>query len=195
MSRLRLFTFSVVVCIIAVVGAAPVAQAAEDYFLQIEANPAITGESQDAKFKSAIEVDSFDWSASNNASPTASAVPAKASLNRLTVEKPIDSASPALFQRVATATHFPSMRLTVRRAGPNPFIYLTYLFKSVFVTSVSPSGDGEAARERVTFAYGAVTQHYAQPTATGSRGPFFAAGWNQVTNAFEPPGGWPSVLE
>jgi type VI protein secretion system component Hcp len=200
MSRSRLVIIGAVVSIVAALGVAPAAQAAEDYFLQFQTgttNPPIAGESQDPDFENAVVVNSFDWSANNGATPTSSTTggATKISLNRLTVEKHIDSASPALFQRAAIQTVIPSMRLTVRRAGANPFIYLTYRFKSVIVTSVSPSGDGDAARERVTFVYGAVTQHYAQQTDTGSRGPVFTAGWNQVANVFEEPGGWPFLSE
>jgi len=194
MSRSRHVVIGTVVSIVAAFGVVPAAQAAEDYFLafQTGSGPAIRGETVDSTFAKhqAVELDSFDWSAANGVTPTTGGT-GKISMNRLTVEKRIDSASTALFQRVATQTAIPSMRLTVRRAGPNPFIYLTYLFKNVFVSSVSPSGDGDGTRERVTFVYGALTQHYAQQTATGARGTVFDAGWNQVTNDFESPGSWP----
>jgi type VI protein secretion system component Hcp len=54
--------------------------------------------------------------------------------------------------------------------------HLRYRFTFVFVSSVSPSGDGEEMRERVTFEYGSVAQRYTQA------GTVFAAGWNQVAN-------------
>jgi type VI protein secretion system component Hcp len=73
---------------------------------------------------------------------------------KLTVDKPIDAASPGLFQRVVTATHDPSMTLTIRRTGANPFVYMQYCFQTVFVDSVNQSGDGDVTRETVVFAYG-----------------------------------------
>ena len=177
-----------VVSIVAAFGVVPAAQAAEDYFLKIQATPAIQGETVDATFSPsprAIELISFDWSAENTVtigSATGGSGAGKAKLNRLTVEKRVDSASAALFQRLATGAHIPSMELFVRRGGATGQGYLKYRFATVFVTSVSPSGDGEQMRERVTFAYGAVAQRYTQQTATGAAGTVFEGGWNQISN-------------
>ena len=130
----------------------------------------------------AIELISFDWSAENPASigsASGGAGTGKAKLNRLTVEKRVDSASAALFQRIATGAHFPSMELFVRRAGATGAGHLKYRFTTVFVSSVSPSGDGEQMRERVTFEYGAVAQSYTQQTA-------HRHGWHRVRGGLEP---------
>jgi type VI protein secretion system component Hcp len=178
-----------VVSIVAAFGVAPAAQAAEDYFLVVQTGtgPAIQGETLDASFRQqrAIELISFDWDVENPTtlgSASGGAGGGKAKLNPLTVEKRIDSASAALFRRVANGTPFPSMELFVRRAGATGTGHLKYRFATVAVTSVSLSGDGEQMRERVTFAYGSVAQSYTQQTATGAAGTVFAAGWNQLAN-------------
>ena len=190
MRKLRQIAIGTVVSIVAVFGVAPAAQAQEDYFLAVQTagapGPVVQGESLDAFFRGrgAIDLISFDWSAENPTtvgSATGGAGTGKAKLNRLTVEKRVDSASAALFQRMASGLHFPSMELFVRRAGATGAGHLKYRFTLVFVSSVSPSGDGEEMRERVTFEYGAVAQSYTQQTGTRA-GTVFEAGWNQVTN-------------
>jgi|Tabmets5t2r1_1033131.scaffolds.fasta_scaffold08031_3 type VI secretion system secreted protein Hcp len=201
MSRSRLVMIGTVVSIVAAFGVAPAAQAAENYFLTFQTTSGaplqgIAGESKDAFFsdRGAVELNSFDWSAQNPVT-FGSGVPApgKTKLNRLSVDKHVDSASPALFQRMATGTHIPRMVLYVRRAGPTGTAatgngstggaYLQYQFAPVFVASVSPSGDGEQMRERVTFEYGAVKQTYWPTSADGTvfRTPLDAS-WNQVTD-------------
>jgi type VI secretion system secreted protein Hcp len=190
MRRPRLVMIGTVVSIVAAFGVAPAAQAAEDYFLAVQTGttgPAIQGETLDATFssKKAIELNSFDWSAENAVtigSASGGSGAGKATLNRLTVEKRVDSASAALFQRLATGAHIPSMELFVRKSGATGLGHLKYRFTGVFVSSVSPSGDGEQMRERVTFAYGSVAQSYTQQTAAGTAGTVFAAGWNQIAN-------------
>jgi type VI secretion system secreted protein Hcp len=188
MRRSTLITFCTVVSILAAFGVAPVAQAAEDYFLQIKNDPPappIRGESRDAAFPQAIVLTSFSWDAENPttvSSSTGGAGTGKAKLNGLVVDKPIDAASPGLFQRLTTGTHDPSMTLTIRRAGANPFVYAQYCFQTVFVTNVKQSGDGDQARETVTFAYGAVQQKYTPQTTTGLAGVPLQTGWSQVTN-------------
>ena len=100
------------------------------------------------------------------------------------MEKRVDSASAALFHRIGTGAHIPSMELFVRRAGATGEGHLKYRFTGVFVSSVSPSGDGEETGERVTFVYGSVAQSYTQQTAAGGSpaGTVFTAGWNQIAN-------------
>jgi type VI protein secretion system component Hcp len=186
MSRSRLVVIGAVVSIVAAFGVAPVAQAAEDYFLVIRSGTStpIQGEAMDANFSEtprAIVLNSFDWSATNPVAPGSTA--GKVSLNRLTVEKRIDSASVALFQRVANGVPMPSMELFVRQAGTTGKGYLKYRFANVYVSSVSPSGDAAAeTRERVTFAYGAVAVSYTQLSDTGPPRGVFEGGWNALTN-------------
>ena len=191
MRRSRLVMIGTVVSIVAAFGVAPAAQAAEDYFLAVQTTtaPAIQGETLDAFFasKKAIELNSFDWSAENSVtigSAGGGTGTGKAALNRLTVEKRVDSASAALFTRLATGTAIPSMELFVRKAGATGEGYLKYRFATVFVSSVSPSGDGEQMRERVTFVYGSVAQSYTKQTVGGSppAGTVFSAGWSQIGN-------------
>jgi type VI secretion system secreted protein Hcp len=189
MRRSSLIMCSTLVFLVAAFALAPAAQAAEDYFLQINnalgQAPPIKGESRDVAFRDAIELRSFSWGAKNPVtigSATGGAGVGKASLGELTVQKGIDSATPGLFQRLVTGTHDTSMLLTVRRAGQNPFVYLQYTFCNVFVSSVNHSGDGDATQETVTFAYGAVRQRYTPQSPTGVALVPIEFGWNQVAN-------------
>jgi type VI secretion system secreted protein Hcp len=192
--RRSLIWCSVLAFIVAAFGVAPAAQAAEDYFLQITGNPPpgalpVKGESKDVAFKDAIVVRSFSWGAENPStisSTTGGLGTGKAKLGELTVHKDIDAASPGLFQRLTTGLHDTGMRLTVRKAGQTPFVYLQYQFATVFVTSVDHSGDGDETAETVTFAYGSVSQKYTPQTATGAAGTPIQFGWNQVENTSFP---------
>jgi type VI secretion system secreted protein Hcp len=189
MRKSTLVKLSVLVSIVTAFGVAPAAQAAEDYFLQIQSNNPqalpVRGESQDAVFTDAIELRSFSWGAKNTVtlgSAGGGAGTGNAILGELTVNKGIDSATPGLFQRLTTGIHEPGMRLTVRRAGQNPFVYLQYQFGTVFVSSVDHSGDGDAMQETVTFEYGSVALRYTPQTATGAPGTRIQSGWDQVAN-------------
>jgi type VI secretion system secreted protein Hcp len=195
--RRSLIWCSVLVFIVAAFGVAPAAQAAEDYFLQIQGNPPpgvlpVKGESRDAVFRDAIVVSSFSWGAENPTlvgSATGGAGTGKAKLGEITVHKGIDAASPGLFQRLSSGLHDTGMRLTVRKAGQTPFVYLQYQFGTVFVTAVDHSGNGDATEETVTFAYGSVTQWYRPQSATGAAGTAIQFGWDQVANT-----SWPYTI-
>jgi type VI secretion system secreted protein Hcp len=170
--RLRLLTTSVVVTIFAAFGVVPTAEAAVDYFLEIDGIP---GESQDAKQAKSIEVLSFSWGASR-----ASTDKKDVRLQDLSILKNVDVASPPLFQRLAQGAPISSMELLGRKSGAEQQIFLRYCFQDVQVTSVnqSDSRGSTSPIESVNFAYGAFSEQYTRQDPDGSLGQTVFAGWN-----------------
>lgn len=173
MRRLRLLILSVVASVFAAFGVVAPAEAAVDYFLEVNGVP---GESQDAKMPDAIDVLSYSWGASaeKNKSPR---------LNDLSIEHLVDVASPPLFQRLVTGTTIPSAELIARKAGESQFIFLRFCFQDVRVTSVQQKGSDDVPIEQVSFSYGAVSEQYTQQSATGGAGNTVFAGWNATAGA------------
>jgi type VI secretion system secreted protein Hcp len=175
--RFRLLVTSAVVSIFAALGVVAPAEAAVDYFLEINGVP---GESQDAKFAKSIDVFDYSWGATADGDRKGSTV----NLEDLTVTKRVDVASPALFQRLVQGTTIPSVELIGRKAGETQFVFLRYCLQDVQVTSIQHSGSGgeDSSQENVSFAYAAVSQQYTQQNATGGESSVFA-GWNATTGA------------
>jgi type VI secretion system secreted protein Hcp len=129
--------------------------------------------------KEAIDIDSFSWGAENPTtigSATGGAGAGKVKFNEFTITKKIDKASPALFKNMASGAHYPTVILTLRRAGESK-PYMTYTMKTVFTTKIDHSGASpEMVSEEITFVYGQVLEQVTDGDATAQ------AGWNQITN-------------
>ncbi len=161
--------------IFAALGVVATAEAAEDYFLEVNGVP---GESQDAKQAKSIDIESFSWGASATTEKKGGGV----SLHDLSVTKRVDLASPALFQRLVQGTTIPSVELIARKAGEFQFIYLRYCLQDVQVTSQQQAGHGgDTATENVTFRYGSFSQQYTSQNSDGKSGQTVFAGWNATT--------------
>ncbi len=126
--------------------------AAVDYFLKIEGIP---GESTDDKHKGWVEVLSFNHGLSQPASALArdgSLVATRANHQDFTVTKMIDKASPKLYQAMSSGQHFPSVTLTLRRAGGDKQSYMRYVLHDCFITSIKPVA-GDVPMEQISFNY------------------------------------------
>lgn len=172
MRRLSLLVTITAVTILAVV---PPANAAVDYFLEIDGIP---GESQDAQQADSVDVLSFSWGATNSRGR------GRTQLQDLQILKNVDVASPVLFQRLAQGTQISSMELLGRRAGGSSKPFLHYCFQGVQVASIQQADTRDSATptESVSFSYNAVSEQYAPQNANGSVGSSVFAGWNAVTN-------------
>jgi type VI secretion system secreted protein Hcp len=165
------------VSIFAALGVVAPAEAAVDYFLEVNGVP---GESHDSKFAKSIDVQAYSWGASANSEKKGN----KVNLQDLSVSKRVDVASPALFQRLVQGTTIPSVELVARKAGESQLVFLRYCLQDVHVTSIQHSGaagGSDSVDENVSFAYAAVSQQYTPQDAKGSGGPSVFAGWNATT--------------
>ena len=121
--------------IFAALGVVTPAEAAVDYFLEVNGVP---GESHDSKFAKSIDVQSYTWGASANSEKKGN----KVNLSDLNVSKNVDVASPALFQRLVQGTTIPSVELIGRKAGESQLVFLRYCFQDARVTSIQHAGSG-----------------------------------------------------
>ena len=175
MRRFRLLVLSAVASVFAAFGVVAPAEAAVDYFLEVNGVP---GESQDAKMAKAIDVLSYSWSASQSADKKSGP-----RLGDLVITHRVDLASPPLFQRLVTNSTIPSAELIARKAGEDQFIFLRFCFQNVQVTSIQQAAGDEAPTEKVSFAYAAVSEQYTQQDNTGGIGQTVFAGWNATQGA------------
>jgi type VI secretion system secreted protein Hcp len=145
------------------------------------------GESQDVAHEKWLEVKTFEFGAENPTtigSATSGAGAGKFKLNPFKITKDVDTSSTSLFQACAAGAHFPTVCLSLRKAGGAQNDYLTFCFRMVFVTNISWSGGGgeEAPEETVEFVYGGLGVKYLPQKSTGAMGVKRGAEWNQITN-------------
>jgi len=131
----------------------------------------IKGESLDAKHKDEVEVLSWSWGVSQSDSITGSGGgEGKASFNDFNFTHRIDKASPSLLKACATGNHIKEATITVRKAGKGQQEFLIIKMNDVIITSVNPSGSGEAAAtaESVALQFAKVALEYKPQKADGS---------------------------
>ena len=116
--------------LLAAVAAIPgAAFAAEEIFLNI---PGIKGESTDAEHKNEIVLLSYSQSFSSSVGGqlTTNCGPVK-------VTKVVDRSSPSLIGAVLTAKAFPSIVITFRKSGSEPFEYYKLTLNNAFIESIT----------------------------------------------------------
>ena len=132
----------------------------------------IKGESIDAKHKDEVEVLSWSWGVSQSRSVTGGGGggAGKASFNDLNFTHYVDRASPILLSACATGSHIKEASITVRKAGKGQQEFLIIKMSDVIITSVSPSGSGDAAAtaESVALQFAKVALEYRPQKADGS---------------------------
>ena len=131
----------------------------------------IKGESLDAKHKDEVEVLSWSWGVSQSGSITQGGGGAgKASFNDFNFTHHVDKASPVLLKACATGGHIKEATITVRKAGKGQQEFLIIKMSDVIITSVNPSGSGDAAAlaESVALRFAKVALEYKPQKADGS---------------------------
>jgi len=150
-----------------------------DIFLDIEG---IEGESKKKDFEKKIEVDSFSWGESN---PTSFAFGAgggvgKVQMQDVSFTKPIDKASPKLYQACANGDHINKATFTFRKAGKEAQKYLTVELTEIMISSIalSDSSNSELPHESVSIAYGKIVFGYKPQKDDGTLDANMPFGWN-----------------
>jgi type VI protein secretion system component Hcp len=156
-----------------VVGALlPASASAADYFLKIDGIP---GESNNAKYQDSIEVESFSWGVSKDATKAANA-------QDFHFVKQVGPASPKLFEATAAGTLLGKAKLTAVR-GPDQFPYLRYCFTGVRMTSFSTGGSNGSSvppMEQMSFSFGTAVNVFQGQDASGAAlNPVFG-GWDFI---------------
>jgi type VI secretion system secreted protein Hcp len=159
-----------------------------DAFLQIKGSNAPTGESTDTAYSKWIELESFNFGASNpstisSASPGSGA--GRVQISSFNVSKKYDNASPDLFLGCCMGNHFDTATVVLRKAGSGQNVFLQYEFKEVYVDSVmqnGASGGDDRPSEVVSFSFQQVQITYTPQTAGGGKGTPNVKGYNVTTN-------------
>jgi type VI secretion system secreted protein Hcp len=131
----------------------------------------IKGESVDPTFKDQIEVLSWSWGVSQpgSAAMGSGAGLGKATFNDFSFLHNMDKATPNLMKACATGKHFPEATVTARKAGEGQKEYLIFKFSEVFVTGVTPGGNGsDPVQEMVTMQFAKVELEYKPQKGDGS---------------------------
>jgi type VI secretion system secreted protein Hcp len=94
----------------------------------------------------------------------------KASFNDFNFTHHVDKASPVLMKACATGQHLKEATISVRKAGKGQQEFLIIKMSDVLITSVNPSGSGDAAAtaESVAMQFAKVALEYKPQKADGS---------------------------
>jgi len=146
---------------------------AVDYFLKIAGIP---GESNDAKHKNEIEVQSFSWSeqaisASSTGSGGAGSGKVVPGDFRFTAH--VSKASPLLMLACAMGTHVKDATLVARKSGSTPIEFLTLVFSDVRVSSYAIAGaheDESGPLDSVSLSFATLRMTYRLQKPDGSVG-------------------------
>lgn len=157
---------------------------AADMFLKLDGIP---GESQDDKHSGEIEIDSFSWGVSQEATlgRGTGGGAGKVNVSELNVMKKTDKASPILFLHCANGKHIPSALLTVRKAGEQPLEYYKVKMTDVMVSGLQMSGSngGGIPMESVSLNFSKIEYEYTPQSAKGTGEGAVKAGWDLAKNA------------
>jgi type VI secretion system secreted protein Hcp len=149
---------------------------AVDVFLKIDG---IDGESNDAKHKGEIEIESFSWGASSPETGGAGG----GSAGRVTMEDfsfttPVTRASPKLFQACVERRRIKTALLTVRRAGGQQHDFYKVTMSDVQISAWRQASGAELPMDQVSMNFGKVQIAYTGQRPDGTPGDTVTAGWD-----------------
>jgi type VI secretion system secreted protein Hcp len=151
-----------------------------DAFLKITG---IEGESQDAKHKGEIELESFSWSATQTGTAVSGGGlgAGKVAMQDLHITKAVDKASPKLMLACADGEHLKQAVITCRKAGKDQQEFLKITLSDVLVSSYQMGGTPAGSSipmEQVSFNYSKIEKEYKEQKPDGTLGGTTKAGWD-----------------
>ena len=143
----------------------------------------VEGESTHKDHKGEIELLSWSWGVHQQAGPAGGGQGrGKASPQDFQFQHLYDKASPVLAKHCAAGKHFPTAKLTARKAGEGQKDFLVVTMKEVFITNVNPGGgSGGDIHEQVTCTYKDIEFAYKAQDDKGGLGGEVKYGWNTAT--------------
>lgn len=159
-----------------------------DSFLKIATIP---GESTDSKHKDEIEILSYSWGVSQQASGSNSSGGARSAARSdhsdFSIVKTLDKASPKIFLACCVGEHIKEVTLVLARATGDKQPYMKYIMSDVLVSGVRPGGSAQGGEpvplEEVSFNYGKIELIYtATDHKTGKAAGDVKAHWSTVEN-------------
>jgi type VI protein secretion system component Hcp len=167
-----------------------------DAFLRLEGIETLNGETLDARFGETIQISDFDLGTADTTLDEAFNAPRRGKVYApfgFGIDKEADLASPALLRAycqtfckdVKKMRFFRKATVTFRKAaGAEPLVYLTYEFRSVFVTSYSLTcKDKGEAKESVKFRFVKAQMTYTPQEAAGTPAQPRIVGWDFNMNS------------
>lgn len=155
-----------------------------DYFLKIDG---IDGESQDAKHKKEIQIESWSFGATQSGTHAygGGGGAGKVSMQDFHFVSNVNTASPKLFQACASGEHIKNALLTCRKAGKDQQEYLKIKLTDILISSVSHSGSPEGQivpQEQVSINYAKIQIEYHEQKPDGSLAGAMSGGWDVKAN-------------
>jgi type VI protein secretion system component Hcp len=94
--------------------------------------------------------------------PAVGVIAGKLKFGGVTIVKVVDHTSSQLYEVCCKEFPIPSLILATRRSGGDPFIYLQYMFREVYITQIQWDGGSgtERAKETLTLNCKALGLHY-----------------------------------
>jgi len=156
---------------------------AVDYFLKIDGIP---GESEDAKHKNEIYLESWSWGETNSGSHAGGGGggAGKVSMNDFNFVMRVNKASPKLFLACASGQHIKEALLTCRKAGKDQQEYLKIKFNDLLVSTYQTGGSsGDVVpAEQIALNFSKIEVNYAPQKADGSLDSPVVHNWNLKEN-------------
>jgi len=153
-----------------------------DAFLKIEG---VDGESTRKGFEKQMEIQSFNFGASNPSTIGAGGGGGgggKVSVSSFNILKRSDAASPLLFLACCQGDHYPTAVVTLNKsAGKAPIDFIKYEFEEVYVDNIQwsgASGGDDTPTESVSFSFAKVSITYTPQKPDGSKGSPAVGAWD-----------------
>jgi type VI secretion system secreted protein Hcp len=144
----------------------------------------VDGESTHKDHKGEIEVLSWTWGVQQTAGAGVGggSGKGKATPQDFHFTHMYDKASPVLAKHCVGGKHFPTMKLTGRKAGEGQKDFLVITMKEVYITAVQPGGShGGDVVEQVSCSYKDVEFAYKPQDDKGALGGEVKFGWNTAS--------------
>jgi len=151
-----------------------------DYFLKIDG---IEGESQDAKHKSEIALESWSWGESQSGTHAAGGGggAGKVAMQDFHFVMKINKASPKLALACASGEHIKKAVLTCRKAGKDQQEFLKITMSDLLVSSYQTGGSGHAdivPTDQISVNFSKIEWDYKEQKADGTLGGSVKSGWD-----------------
>jgi len=161
---------------------AGLAQAANDYFLQIDGIP---GESTDKDHKDWIDIESFSWGLTLVTSGAGGASTGKATFSDLSWTQYVDVSTPKWFVQVATGKHIPTVTLdVVKVSGGRSDSFFQMIFTNTLGSGLHVNGVGSDLFESASMTSGeTVKLRYRPQDDKGGFGAWVEGSFNLKTNS------------
>ncbi|WP_040260709.1 Hcp family type VI secretion system effector [Pseudomonas massiliensis] len=147
----------------------------------------ITGEALDEKYTNWIEILSYNFSANQSTSATASsaggASSGRTTLTDFTFTKFLDNASCKLLEACCAGQHLKEVKLALCRAGTDKLKYYEVVLEEVIIADYAQNASSGVPIETVQLNYGRIkTTYIRQKRSDGSAGGNVTGGWDRINN-------------